>query len=335
MEQLVKLITDSQHILLTTHRQCDGDGLGAELAVYHALKSIGKKVHVINVDPTPRKYRFLNPDKHIQYFETNPNIVVEADLALVFDTNDERLVEPLFSKIKKNVKTLAFIDHHPILKRGPRPTVQSFIDTTAASTGEIAYNLIQGLKIKLNPDIATCLYTSIAFDTQLFRFMKNTARSHEIACDLLKHDVPVTEIHRFLFGNQTVQKMAFLAKALAQIEYHCDGHLAVIRLRDKDLFHYNLEPDDSRDVIDMVMNIETLEAAVLFREDAPNEYKISLRSKGAIEVLSVAESLGGGGHPFAAGAFAKGEYSEYKNQIVEKMAEKLKSADFKVNAKKN
>lgn len=332
MDKLVKLIQNSQNILLSTHRQCDGDGLGAELALYHALRSINKQVQVVNVDPTPRKYRFLKPDEHIRYFETNPEIKIQADLALVFDTNDERLLEPLFSKMKTSVKTIAFIDHHPILKNGPQPTISSFIDTQAASTGEIAYNLIQKLNIPMNHDIATCLYTSIAFDTQLFRFMKDSARSHEIASELLKHKVAVTDIHRHLFGNQTVQKMAFLAKALAQIEYHCGGRLAVIRLRDEDLFHYNLEPDDSRDVIDMVMNIEVLEAAVLFREDSHNEYKISLRSKGQIEVLSIAEALGGGGHLFAAGAFTRGDFLTFKNQVVEKMTEKLQ---VKFDAKKD
>jgi phosphoesterase RecJ-like protein len=326
LDQLVKLIQNSERILLSTHRQCDGDGLGAELAFFHALKAAGKKVKVVNVDPTPRKYRFLNPDKHIQYFESNPEVDLHADLALVFDTNDERLLEPLYGKLKAAVKTVAFIDHHPVLKKGPQPTVASFIDTGAASTGEISFNLIKRLNIPLNRDIATCLYTSIAFDTQLFRYMKDTARSHEIASELLKHQVPVTEIHKYLFGNQTVQKMAFLAKALAQIEYHCDGRLAVIKIRDADLFHYNLEPDDSRDVIDMVMNIETLEAAVLFREDAPNEYKVSLRSKGSIEVLTIAEALGGGGHIFASGAFTRGNYEEFKNQVVEKMTEKLEES---------
>ena len=331
MDPLIKLINQAECILLTTHRQCDGDGLGAELAVYHALKKMGKKVSVVNVDATPRKYRFLNPDQHIKYFDANPTANLKCDLALIFDTNDERLVEPLITHIKPNAKTIAFIDHHPVLKKGPQPTISSFIDIKAASTGEIAYNIITKLKVKMDQEIATCLYTSIAFDTQLFRFVRDTARSHEIAADIIKYQVPVTEIHRYLFGNQTVNKMAFLAKALGQIEYHFEGRLAVIRLRDADLFHYNLEPDDSRDVIDMVMNIETLEAAILFREEGTSEFKMSLRSKGSIEVLSVAESLGGGGHIYAAGASIKGPYEQLKNEVVGQMTEKLQNS---FNAKK-
>jgi phosphoesterase RecJ-like protein len=140
---------------------------------------------------------------------------------------------------------------------------------------------------------------------------------------MIEHGIDTEEIHRHLFGNQTVQKMAFLARALGQIEYFADGRLAVLKLKDADLFHYNLEPDESRDVIDMLMNIETLEAAALFREDGENQYKISLRSKGKIAVLDVAEKIGGGGHIHAAGAFVKGSYQEMKDQVVDELIKLL------------
>lgn len=327
MERVVSAIQNAQSVILTTHRQCDGDGLGAEMALYFALKKIGKKVRIINVDETPKKYRFLNPDFHITYFTETPDLKVTADLCLVFDTNDERLLEPLYSAVlKPGCGTIAFIDHHPVLEQGPQPGKDSLIDTSSASTGEMAYRIIKALGIELDTDIAKCLYTSITFDTQLYRYIRNSPMSHRIAAELLEHPIDATNIHRSLFGNQTVQKFAFLAKALGQIEYFCDGQLAVLRLRDEDLFHYNLEVDESRDVIDMVMNIESLEAAVLIREDSPGHYKVSLRSKGQIEVHRVAEALGGGGHVHAAGAFVAIEYQKLKKQIVEDLSKKLSVA---------
>ena len=323
MNKIVDLIKAAKNIVLSTHRQCDGDGLGAELGVYHALKKMGKNVKVINVDKTPRKYRFLNPDQHIQYFETNAELPSSIDLLLIFDTNDERLVEPLYTAIKPKANLIAFIDHHPILNRGPKPSAQSYIDIKAASTGEIAFNIVKDLGVSLDKEISRCFYTSIAFDTQLFRFIRNSARSHEIAAELLHQKIDINDVHRHLFGNQTVQKMAFLAKALGQIEYYCEGRLAVLKLKDADLFHYNLDPDDSRDVIDMLMNIETLEAAALFREDSDNKFKLSLRSKGKIQVLEVAESLGGGGHVFASGASITGDYTLLKKQVIDDLSSLL------------
>lgn len=327
MENLVRLIQASQSILLSTHRQCDGDGLGAELAMFHALKKIKKDVKVINVDSTPRKYRYLAPDDNITYFEDDIQFSQEADLCLIFDTNDERLVEPLYTVLKKTCKTIAFIDHHPVLKSGPQPTADSLIDIRCASTGEMAYRLIKALNIPLDRAISRCLYTSITFDTQLYRYIRNSPVSHQIAAELLTHDINPEEVHRHLFGNQTVNKMAFLAKALGQIEYFSEGRLAVLHLKDADMESFHLEQDESRDVIDMLMNIETLEAAVLFREDATNRYKVSLRSKGKIEVVSVAEGIGGGGHAHAAGAFVSGTYADLKNKLVRELVKKLENME--------
>ena len=323
MTTITDLIKNSQRIILSTHRQCDGDGLGAELALYYALKKIKKDARIVNVDSTPRKYRFLGTDKIISLFQNNPVMDLSADLCLIFDTNDERLLEPLYTGLKKNVKTILFVDHHPLLQNGPQPSTESYIDVSAASTGELAYKMIKELKIELDKDIARALYTSITFDTQLYRYIRNSPQSHLIAAELLQYAINPQEVHRALFGNQTVQKMAFLSKALGQIEYFCHGQLAVLRVRDRDLLSHNLEPDEARDVIDMVMNIESLEAAVIFREDAENEYKLSLRSKGKLEVLSIAESFGGGGHTHASGAFVKGNYIDLKEKIVKDLTKKI------------
>lgn len=324
MKNLVQKIQAANTIVLSTHRQSDGDGLGAELALYYALKKSGKNVKLINIDTPPRKYGFLKYESEMQIFDKNPNLPTSVDLFLVFDTNDDRMVEPLLSALRPRTKEVAFLDHHPILKNGPKPTPLSWINTSAASTGEMAYALIKALEVPFDHDMARAIYTSITFDTQLYRYIRNSPTSHLIAAEMLTHNISPAEVHRGLFGNQTVSKMAFLAKALGQIEYHCHGTLAVLKIRDSDMFHYNLETDDSRDVVDVVMNIETLEAAVLFREDAKNEFKISLRSKGIIEVLDVAESLGGGGHTYSAGAFLKGDFETIKKKVVSSLEEKIK-----------
>ncbi len=316
MKKLCEQILKAKTILLSTHRQCDGDGLGAELALYHSLKASGKSVFVVNVDSTPRKYRFLKPDSLIQYFDGNQTLPPQIDLAMIFDTNDERLVYPLYPVLQRNAKVIAFVDHHPVLKNGPFPSNESWIDTSCASTGEMSYRIIKELNLPITRETARAIYTSITFDTQLYRYVRNSPTSHRIAAEMLEVGIDTEEIHRHLFGNQTVKKMAFLARALGQIEYYSEGKIAILRLRDQDLLHYDLEPDDSRDVIDILMNIETLEAAALFREDGVDEFKISLRSKGKLEVLSIAEKIGGGGHIHAAGAFCKANFENLKSAIV-------------------
>lgn len=278
------------------------------------------------VDQVPKKYAFLEPEKYLEVFE-GPHTPLEAtDLVLIFDTNDRRLVEPLFDKMQSCCREILFVDHHPVLNQGPEPTAGSFIDTRAASTGEISYFIIKGLGIRLDEKIAQALYTSIAFDTQLFKFVKNSVNSHLIAAEMLMHINNAEDIHRRLFSTHTMEKVAFLAKVLAQIEYFGSGQVAVLKLHAKDLADHNLDMDDSRDVIDMLMNVNTLQAAALFREDSPNNYKLSLRSKGRLEVLGVAESFGGGGHMFASGASLNGPYSELKPKVVQLLIDRLDSS---------
>lgn len=323
MEKLVGLIKQAQNILLTTHRQADGDGLGAQMALYFALLKTGKKVSVINIDETAPKYSFLPEIQKIQIFEKSPHLSEKYDLALVFDTNDERMIDPLFEELKKNKIKTVFIDHHPQLKLGPTPSSESYIQTTAASTGEIAYQLIQKLGILLDEKISICLYTSITFDTQLFRYVRSSPSSHLICAELLKYNFDALEVHQNLFSQQSVEKMRFISQALQSIEYHYLQQFALVKIKKEELEHHGLGIDDSRDVIDMIMNIKTLQAACLIREDSDENYKVSFRSKGSYKVVDIAERLGGGGHPSASGCFYKGPYHELRQKILDEFKDLL------------
>lgn len=327
VDSLVRRIKAANSICLSTHKQCDGDGLGALLALFHGLRKSGKNVRILMVDAVPKKYNFLEPEKYLEVFDRPHTPLASTDLTLIFDTNDRRLVDPLFSELQKNCREVLFVDHHPVLNQGPEPTAGSFIETRAASTGEISYFILKGLGIRFDEKIAEALYTSISFDTQLFKFVKNSVNSHLIAAELLMHINNAEEIHRHLFSTHTIEKVAFLSKVLGEVEYFGNGQVAVLKLRADDLISHNLDMDDSRDVIDMLMNINSLRAAALFREDAKNEYKLSLRSKGRLEVLGVAEAFQGGGHMFAAGAYIHGEYNEIKQKVVQLLMHRLDTSD--------
>jgi phosphoesterase RecJ-like protein len=319
-------IKKANSILLTTHRQCDGDGLGSELAIYHALKKINKEVRILNVDGTPKKYAYLKPDKYIQYYDSPHDPIDKPQLVLIFDTNDKRLIEPLYEQLESHCEEIVFVDHHPVLKEGPSPTSGSIIDIRAASTGELAYDIIHALNIDLDEKIAEALYTSIAFDTQLFRYIRNSPRSHEICVELIKHLKNPAAIHRNLFGNFTAPKLIFIANSLSQVEFFEQEQIAILQIKTSDLLSLGLNIDDSRDLIDMVMNVDSVQAAAVFRKDDTNKYKLSLRSKGEFPILSIAENLGGGGHHYASGATVYGDYQELKHQILTAMQSLLKGA---------
>lgn len=324
LEGLIRRIQNANSIVLSTHRECDGDGLGSQIALYHALRKLGKNVRVLNVDAVPPKYSFLEYSGFLEIYEGPHKPLQDCDLVLVFDTNDYRQLGRLYEQIRTHAKEVIFIDHHPPLEEGPSPTAGSVIDTAAASTGEIVYDIIRALHVEFDLLIARALYTSIAFDTQVFRYIRNSPRSHLIAAELLKFPVKPEEVHQKLFCSHTVEKVKFLSMALGKIEYHHEGRLAVLHIHARDLIDHGLTTEETRDVIDTVMNIESLKIAILFREDEKDSYKVSLRSKAPVEVLSTAEKLGGGGHRYAAGAHFKGDYETLKKLTLESVSPKLK-----------
>lgn len=324
LNEIVQKIHKAGSVILSTHRHCDGDGLGAQLALFHALRQMGKQVRILNVDQPSKKYDFLDTDRWVQVHGAIQ--VTKTDLALIFDTNDRRLVEPLFTELTKQVGEVLFVDHHPVLKEGPPPTPGSVIDTSAASTGEIVFRLINELGVTLNAEIARPLYVSVVFDTQMFRYVKSDPRSHLMAAELLKHERAPEDVHRRLFATYTIEKMDFLGRALSRVEYTSNGKVAFVRLSAKDLRESDLDPDEAIDILDLVMNIETVQAGALVREDAPGLFKVSLRSKGTVHVLPLAESLGGGGHPFAAGCIVGRDGHELRELIVKELASLVQSA---------
>lgn len=174
------------------------------------------------------------------------------------------------------------------------------------------------MNIRLDEKIARALYTSLAFDTQIFKYVKNSPNTHLICAELLEYERHADKIHRALFANYTRQKVVYLGKVLSQVEFLASDRIAILNLSQKDLSAHALDMDDSRDVIDMIMSIESVLCAAILREDAPNLYKMSLRPKGRIEVLGIAENFGGGGHMFASGA-------EIRDKVVEQIVARLDS----------
>ena len=324
IQNLVQVIKEAQSILLTTHKQCDGDGLGAVLGLYHGLKK-NKKMRILTVDEVPSKYDFLEHHKFVQQEDQPHEPLEETDLALILDANDRRLIEPLYFQLEKKCKKILFVDHHPILDKGPLPTKGSYIDIQAASTGEMAFHIIKHLGIPLNQTIAQALYTSIVFDTQVFRHIKGSPSSYLIAAELIKYLDNPEICHHHLFASYSPQKLLYLGKVLGNIKYHFDNQVATLLLSLEDLNNYKLKVDDSKDIIDMIMKVSCLRCAVLFREEVfQKQWKMSLRSRGDVDILSIAENFGGGGHLHAAGAEIKGDYQTTYNQIMEKISNQLK-----------
>ena len=295
------LISSAQSLVLTTHKMGDGDGLGAMMALYHALTQINKKVRAISVDKIATKYHFLTAKKWTESFIKLQTPLQPTDIALILDTNDYRQVQPFYNVLTKKCQKIIYMDHHPILKTGPKPSADSIVDTLRASTGELAYLLIKEMGVRMNKAIAQALYVSIVFDTQRFQFIRNSSMSHKISAELIPY-IDNESIYNRLFGRHTTQKLDMMAQAIRQTKYHCHKKVAVLEINKSDLNKNNLDIEDACDVLDMNLEVSSTRLSVLIVHlYNKNEYKLSFRSKKG-DISKLAEIFGGGGHKHASGA---------------------------------
>ena len=316
-KDLARILLERESFVITTHKFCDGDGLGAGCALACALQKAEKKASFITPDRPHEKYNYLNEKGLIRAFQDSDieRELKKTDCILAVDVNDPSLLEPLFSLAEKRECPIFFIDHHPLLEKNPK--YNYFINPSAASTGELVYHLLKALNISLDSQIAVGLYTSIVFDTKCFRFIKNSPSVFSISAELVSHIPDVDQIYRSLFKTLTVEKVRFF-NHLSNVEYYNDNRFALLHLTEDDLAEYKADVGMACDLLDMIMNISTMEIVVLILEGKNSRFKLSFRS-GKQEVLSMARSFGGGGHKLSAGAYVQGlSYSQIKNQIISK-----------------
>lgn len=313
---LKHLIVGSKNIILTTHKNSDGDGIGSLAGLCWALASIGKKVTFFHNDEIPARYSFLTDGLSKVFFTANTDqkSLAEFDLVIVLDTHQGDLCNPLFDQVCELNKSVVFIDHHLTQKTNLKNCFY-FVDPNAASTGEIVYNLIEKLNITITKQIAKALYSSLTFDTQAFKLTRNSYRSHLIASELVKYDINTESIQRALFANWTVQKMNFLAVLIQNSKKFKNGHVIGLTISQKDLDTYDLEGDDVSDLLDLFTLIKTVEFCYCIREIGTNYHKISFRSIGNNQAFELAELFAGGGHGTSAGAWVHSDLASIENKI--------------------
>ena len=315
IKKLARKIHAAKNIILSTHKMCDGDGLGSMLGAYHALHKIKKPVRAITVDKVSSKYHFLSPEKYTERFDQITNTIEPAEIALIFDTNDYRRIQPLYAELKKKCKEIIYIDHHPLLQISPKPSTNSVVDTSAASTGEICYFLLKEMGINMDQSIATALYVSIIFDTQRFQFIKNSETSHKICADLCQYVKDNENIYNQLFGMNSLEKMNLLSEIIKKTEYFHQSKVAVIEITEEKLKNKNLNIEDACDFLDMALGVESTQLSVLIINLSKNKYKLSFRSK-KWNVLKLAEIFNGGGHTTSSGAILNNYTNSPKEEIL-------------------
>lgn len=315
---LVAALRAADRILMTTHSAPDGDGIGCLLALRRALTSLGKQVQLLTPGSIPRRFTFLPGSDAIRDTATLAPAELsaaarDADLILVVDTHEWSLFGALGQLLREGNWPLFFLDHHPLSRRDP---ARIFCDPEASSAGEVCWQLLCALEVAPDPEIATCLYAAIAYDTNMFRYLRGRAATHRIAADLIDAGAQSDLVYRHIFAADPPGKVALLGELLQSLQRAAAGRVAWAVIRLEQIARTGASRDDLRDMIVPLLQIEGVEVALTFKESRDGVFKVSLRSKGRFPVDRVAAELGGGGHAFAAGAHVAGPLENATRRVL-------------------
>lgn len=283
-------------ILLCAHVNPDGDALGSMLAVFWALRELGKDPVATFPEPfrTADIYRFLPGLDEL----TAPDRLRDSyDVVAVFDVASPGRLHELQHQARR-ANQLIVVDHH--VSNTDFGTL-AVVDPHAAATGQVAQRIIGALGVDLTKDIATCLYTALVADTGRFLYRTTTPEVFREAADLADVGVDVTEVSRHLFEESPFAYLSLLADVIAGAHLEADLGLVWASVSDSDLARHGLTPDHAEPIIDMVRQTQEASVACLVKDFSPDGVRVSLRSRNDIDVAVISMSQGGGGHRHAAG----------------------------------
>ncbi|HVT57427.1 MAG TPA: bifunctional oligoribonuclease/PAP phosphatase NrnA [Thermoanaerobaculia bacterium] len=318
-EDLLRKIRQSNRFLLTSHVNPDGDAIGSELGLARLLRLQGKGAVVWNRDPMPSLYRPLPGSDRVHVGDEPPaGFPDKFDGIIVLEcpSPDRTGIADRLAELQ-----VLNIDHH--LGNQHYGTV-NWVDSAAPAVGEMVYRLAQGLKVTLEPEIASCLYLTLVTDTGGFRFSNSSPAAFEAAAALVRDGAHPEQVAQWLYESQPLPVLRLLGELLRTLAVHEGGRIATVRLDPEMFARAGAAPGDSEGLIDHPRSIAGVDAVGLIRQRGDGSSKVSLRSRGEVDVEKIARHHGGGGHKNAAGFELSGTFDEIERLVVEELAAVLR-----------
>jgi len=301
--KLLTLIEESESILLSTHKNGDGDGLGSEIAFYYYLKSLNKECRIINPTPLPSIYTMIDPEGVVEeYSHSMDKWLSDVDLAIVFDIGDHRRVGNIGKQIYGKCISVS-IDHHPA--RDDHPFKLNLVDSKAPATGYLIWKYFQHIGFannKLSINIANALYASVVTDTGSFKYQSTTADTHYMAAHLIESGVDGFEIQKNIYEQRRIAQIKLLGEVIKSLQFSASGKIVWIVISQNMIKKVNGSDEDVDGFTEFLRMIQGVEISFMILEKPDGSHRISFRSSGKYTVNDVAKIFNGGGHKFAAGA---------------------------------
>lgn len=311
LERVLQEIEQRRHFLVTSHARPDGDAIGSALALALILRKMGKNSEVVLGDSVPVIYKVLpHADDIVHASHVNGNC--DAAIVLECDSIQRTRLQGLEHCFLIN------IDHHVSSREFAHV---NWIDPRAVATAELVFRLAQAARVKLTPEIATCLYTALLTDTGSFCYAGTNACTFELAKYLVEHGADPGRIAQNVYFSSPTSKMRLLGAALTRLQR--DGAVTWMYVSRQDMERCGALDEDCEGLVNYALGIAGVEVAIFFREVANDRIRVSIRSKGAVNVAQIAEKFGGGGHECAGGFSTAGPVQAAAERVLAELRGKV------------
>jgi phosphoesterase RecJ-like protein len=308
-------LADARRIVLTTHVNADGDGMGSEVALVHLLAGLGKQVWIVNPTPIPDRYRFLvEPIARHDRTADASAAIKEADCFLVLDISDLGRLGNIAEAIRQRAIVTACVDHHA--SPGTLPAGPRLVDPEASATAELVYDLAVIAGWPIETAAAHALYVGVLTDTGGFRYGNTRPRVLRVAASLLEAGVDPERVYELVYATAPAGRVRLTAEVLQTLEVEAALGLSWVTVPPGGLERHGVSPDDLDGLVEFARSILGTRLALLFRTLANGRVKVSFRSVGDFNVAEFAHQFGGGGHSRASGASIAGTLEEVRERVL-------------------
>jgi len=296
-----ELVEDARRIVLTTHINPDGDAVGSQFSLGRFLVSAGKQVRIVNRDPTPEILRFLEDAAlPVEPYDAacHETVLRDADLIILVDNSAPDRLGSMEAVMGRVAAQTLCIDHHPARDA---PWAHNIVDVDSCATTVMIFELTRGRGWTPDPASAEAIYVGLATDTGFFRFNSTNAHGHDVAAALLRLGVRPARAYREVYERNSVAFTRLLGRALSNLRLDAGGAIASVTLDRQLIAKLAAENEDTSEIMTTLLALDDVRVVVLFRELTDGRVKVSLRSKGDLDVHQLATEFGGGGHRNASG----------------------------------
>ena len=315
VHEILEAIRKGERFLVCSHSRPDGDAVGSMLAVGMLLQQMGKRADLVTADRIPLVHRGMPQADSIR---TAMRVHGPYDAAILLECDG-------FSRTRLlglEAFLIVNIDHH--VSGSPWGQV-NWIDRDAASVGEMVYRLVQAAGGTVTPEMATCLYTTLLTDTGGFCYGSTKSSTFQIAHELVEAGANPIRIAQDVYFSMPAPKLMLLGAALSRLQL--EGRMAWLWLRHEDMERVNAAEEDCEGIVNYALSVAGVEAAVFLRELPEGRVRLSLRSKGELNVAAIAEKLEGGGHGNAAGCTLDGPLERALDVILSELRISIEAFD--------